>query len=122
MNTFYLSLVIGLGLITMSRQFSEYDWGSVDTNSEAYKRLIYYLHGRFEPDDSVHDFKKLIFTYTKFYTVSVEYMLCGRTIVAECKKGEKVNVVNRAAVTVYSTSDANYEHNIFSGFLIEPTI
>ncbi|KAH9489923.1 hypothetical protein Btru_038462 [Bulinus truncatus] len=46
----------------------------------------------------------------------------SRTIVTECKQGEKVNVVNRAAVTAYSTSDANYEHNIFSGFLIEPTI
>ncbi|KAH9524872.1 Complement C1q-like protein 2 [Bulinus truncatus] len=45
----------------------------------------------------------------------------SRTVVIECKKGEKVYVINRGFVTVYATGGPNYEHNIFSGFLINPT-
>ncbi|KAH9489924.1 hypothetical protein Btru_038463 [Bulinus truncatus] len=45
----------------------------------------------------------------------------SRTVLIECKKSERVYVMNKVAVTVFENNDKTYQHNIFSGFLIEQT-
>nr|KAI8734783.1 complement C1q tumor necrosis factor-related protein 7-like [Biomphalaria glabrata] len=46
----------------------------------------------------------------------------GRTVVIECLRGETVYVVVTHPVHMYSGETNNYEHNIFSGFMISSTM